>query len=913
MRNTPTPTRQGRGNISKDRALESARLSLRALEEAGINIDQVLRSLSSHRQGLTEADASARLRKYGKNEVSHEKPPTWYMQLFKAFNNPFVWVLVGLAVVSYILDYALAEPEDKDLTAVIILSIMVLVSGFLRFFQEYRSTQAAEKLKALVSTTATVIRRDRLDAPGSRREVPLSNLVPGDVVALSAGDMIPADVRLLTSKDLFVSQAVLTGESLPVEKYDTLGSVVEKRADVQVNQDQVSALDTPTVCFMGTNVVSGTATAVVVSTGDRTYFGSLAKNIVGKRALTSFEKGVNRVSYLLITFMAVMVPIVFLIQWFTKGSFLDALLFSLSIAVGLTPEMLPMIVTANLARGAVVMANQKVVVKRINAIQNFGAMDILCTDKTGTLTLDKIILERHVDIHGYEDDEPLEYGYLNSYYQTGLKNLLDVAVLEHVELKTALKPAETYTKVDEIPFDFVRRRMSVVVEPRVGAAAGKHILICKGAVEELFNVCSHAKYQGEIVPMSEFVRMEGLRVTQSLNEDGFRVIAVAYKEIPIPLDTVPTYGTQDECDLILVGYLAFLDPPKDSAIEAIAALKDNGVAVKVITGDNDIVTRKVCKEVNLNIQGVLVGSQIEHLNDNDLKAQLDTTTIFAKVSPLQKARIIRLLRDQGHTVGYMGDGINDAAALRDADVGISVDTAVDIAKESADIILLEKNLMVLERGVIEGRRTFANILKYLNMTASSNFGNVFSVMGSSAVLPFLPMQPIQLLTQNLIYDLSQTTIPFDRVDREFLRKPQKWNVPNIGRFMLFIGPISSIFDYATFIVMWFVFSANTPDEVQLFNSGWFVEGLLSQTLVVYMLRTARVPFLQSWPSLPVLLSTGTAIAVGMILPFTPIGAGLGMVPLPASYFIWLWLILGSYCLLTQSLKGFYIRTFGKWL
>ncbi|MBF2083003.1 magnesium-translocating P-type ATPase [Thermoleptolyngbya sp. C42_A2020_037] len=912
MRNTPTPVRRGRGNVN-DRALESAKLSLRALEEAGNNVDQVLHSLSSSRQGLTEADVRDRLRRYGKNEVSHEKPPTWYAQLFKAFNNPFVWILVVLATVSYVLDYTLATPEDRSLKTVIILSIMVLVSGFLRFFQEYRSTQAAEKLKALVSTTATVIRRDRLDAPGSRHEVPLSELVPGDIVALSAGDMIPADVRLLTSKDLFVSQAVLTGESLPVEKYDTLGSVVEKRADIQVDSDHVSALDIPTICFMGTNVVSGTATAVVVSTGDRTYFGSLAKNIVGKRVLTSFERGVNRVSYLLITFMAVMVPIVFLIQLVTKGNFLDALLFSLSIAVGLTPEMLPMIVTANLARGAVVMANQKVVVKRINAIQNFGAMDILCTDKTGTLTLDKIILERHVDIHGYEDDEPLEYGYLNSYYQTGLKNLLDVAVLEHVELKTTLKPAENYGKVDEIPFDFVRRRMSVVVEPQTGRAEGKHILICKGAVEELFNVCSHAKYQGEIVPMSDFVRMEGLRVTQSLNEDGFRVIAVAYKEIPIPLDTVPTYSTKDECDLILVGYLAFLDPPKDSAIEAIAALKDNGITVKVITGDNDIVTRKVCKEVNLDVQGVMVGNQIERMSDEALKAQLDTTTIFAKVSPLQKARIIRLLREQGHTVGYMGDGINDAAALRDADVGISVDTAVDIAKESADIILLEKNLMVLERGVIEGRRTFANILKYLNMTASSNFGNVFSVMGSSAVLPFLPMQPIQLLTQNLIYDLSQTTIPFDNVDKEFLRKPQKWNVPNIGRFMLFIGPISSIFDYATYIVMWFVFGANTPDEVKLFNSGWFVEGLLSQTLVVHMLRTARVPFVQSWPSLPVLLSTGTAIIAGMILPFTPIGAGLGMVPLPAKYFIWLWLILGSYCLLTQSLKGFYIRTFGKWL
>ncbi|EKQ67668.1 magnesium-translocating P-type ATPase [Leptolyngbyaceae cyanobacterium JSC-12] len=911
MRNTPTPAR-GRGNVN-ERALESAKLSLRALEEAGSSVDQVLRSLDSNRKGLTEADARDRLRKYGKNEVSHEKPPAWYVQLFKAFNNPFVWILVALATVSYVMDYALAAPEDRDLKTVIILSIMVLVSGFLRFFQEYRSTQAAEKLKAMVSTTATVIRRDRLDGKEHRREVPLSDLVPGDVVALSAGDMIPADVRLLTSKDLFVSQAVLTGESLPVEKYDTLGSVVEKRADVNVNEDQVSALDIPTVCFMGTNVVSGTATAVVVSTGDRTYFGSLAKNIVGKRVLTSFEKGVNRVSYLLITFMAVMVPIVFLIQWFTKGSFLDALLFSLSVAVGLTPEMLPMIVTANLARGAVVMANQKVVVKRINAIQNFGAMDILCTDKTGTLTLDKIILERHVDIHGYEDDEPLEYGYLNSYYQTGLKNLLDVAVLEHVELNTELKPAENYAKVDEIPFDFVRRRMSVVVEPRGGRSEGQHVLICKGAVEELFNVCSHAKYHGEIMPMNEFVRLEGLRVTQSLNEDGFRVIAVAYKEIPIPLDTVPTYSAKDECDLILVGYLAFLDPPKDSAIEAIAALNDNGVAVKVITGDNDIVTRKVCKEVNLEVEGVLVGSQIERLSDEELTSQLDTTTIFAKVSPLQKARIVRLLREQGHTVGYLGDGINDAAALRDADVGISVDTAVDIAKESADIILLEKNLMVLERGVIEGRRTFANILKYLNMTASSNYGNVFSVMGSSAVLPFLPMQPIQLLTQNLIYDLSQTTIPFDNVDKEFLRKPQKWNVPNIGRFMLFIGPISSIFDYATYIVMWFVFAANTPEEVKLFNSGWFVEGLLSQTLVVHMLRTARVPFFQSWPSLPVLLSTGTAIIAGMILPFTPLGANLGMVPLPANYFIWLWLILGSYCLLTQSLKGLYIRTFGKWL
>ncbi|PLZ33412.1 magnesium-translocating P-type ATPase [Fischerella thermalis] len=881
---------------------EQMRLSMRVVEESATSIDQVLRTLNSNKQGLVENDALSRLKKFGKNEVSHEKPPTWYGQLLQSFNNPFVYILIGLAVVSYL---------TEDVEATIILTIMVVVSGVLRFVQEYRSTQAAEKLKALVSTTATVKRRNRLDNPGEQREIPINELVPGDIIHLAAGDMIPADVRLLSSKDLFVSQAVLTGESLPVEKYDTLGAVVEKRADVVV-QDQVSFLDSPTICFMGTNVISGTAIAVVVATGDRTYFGSLAKNIVGKRVLTSFEQGVNRVSWLLIGFMAVMVPIVFLINGITKGNWFDAFLFGVSVAVGLTPEMLPMIVTANLAKGSVAMANQKVVVKRLNAIQNFGAMDVLCTDKTGTLTQDKIILERHIDLHGYESHEPLQYGYLNSYYQTGLKNLLDVAVLEHVELNTKLRPSEGYTKVDEIPFDFVRRRMSVVVE-ELNPSHNKHILICKGAVEEIFNICSHAKYQGAITRMNEFVRADGMRVTQQLNEDGFRVIAVAYKEIPIPQDTIPTYGAKDECDLILVGYLAFLDPPKDSASQAIMALQEHGVAVKIITGDNDIVTRKICQEVDLQIDGILLGSQMEKMSDEQLADMVDTTTVFAKMSPIQKAQIIRVLRSKGHTVGYMGDGINDAAALRDADVGISVDTAVDIAKESADIILLEKNLMVLERGVIEGRRTFANILKYLNMTASSNFGNVFSVMGSSAFLPFLPMQPIQLLTQNLLYDISQITIPFDNVDKDFLKKPQKWNVPNIGRFMLFIGPVSSIFDYVTFIVMWFVFGANTPEQVQLFNSGWFVEGLLSQTLIVHMIRTSRWPFLQSTASLPVLLLTGIIIAIGMVIPFTPLGAALGMVPLPMRYFGWLWAILGAYCLLTQAIKLWYIRIFGKWL
>jgi Mg2+-importing ATPase len=879
------------------------KLSMRVVEEAGNNVDRVLRSLGTSKEGLTHDDAKDRLKKYGKNVVSHEKPPTWYLQLLTSFHNPFVYILLGLAIVSYL---------TEDIEATIILTIMVVISGCLRFVQEYRSTQAAEKLKALISTTATVIRRDQLDIPSQRSEIPIEELVPGDIVQLAAGDMIPADLRLISSKDLFVSQGVLTGESLPVEKHDTLGSVVEKRADM-VSQEPVDFLDTPGICFMGTNVVSGTATAIVVATGDQTYFGSLAKNIVGKRVLTSFEKGVNGVSWLLITFMAVMVPIVFVINGFSKGDWIDAFFFAISIAVGLTPEMLPMIVTANLARGSVVMAKQKVIIKRLNSIQNLGAMDILCTDKTGTLTQDKIILERHLDIHGYPDETPLKYGYLNSYFQTGLKNLLDVAVLEHVELKTQLKPAENYEKFDEIPFDFIRRRMSVVVEEQEGTAKDKHILICKGAVEEIFHICSHARYQGEIVPMSDFVRMEGKRVTQNLNQEGFRVIAVAYKEMPIPQDSIPSYSSKDESGLILVGYLAFLDPPKASAKEAIAALQEHGVTVKIITGDNDIVTRKICREVGLYVHHTVLGSQVETMSDAELADIVNTTTVFAKMSPLQKARIIKILQRKGHTVGYMGDGINDAAALRDADVGISVDTAVDIAKESADIILLEKSLMVLEKGVLEGRRTFGNILKYLNMTASSNFGNVFSVMGASAILPFLPMQPIQLLTQNLLYDISQITIPFDSVDAEFLKKPQKWAVPNIGRFMLFIGPISSLFDFATYALMWFVFGANTQADVQLFNSGWFIEGLLSQTLIIHMIRTAKIPFFQSTAAFPIVLTTIIIMAVGIALPFSYLGSVIGLVPLPMSYFPWLVAILVSYCCLTQTIKLWYIRKFKMWL
>jgi Mg2+-importing ATPase len=573
------------------------------------------------------------------------------------------------------------------------------------------------------------------------------------------------------------------------------------------------------------------------------------------------------------------------------------------VAVGLTPEMLPMIVTANLARGAIAMSEKKVIVKNIDAIQSFGAMDILCTDKTGTLTQDKIVLEMHLDINGEENEEVLEFAFLNSFYQTGLKNLLDVAVLEHVELHEALKIEHKFLKIDEIPFDFVRRRMSVVVEEE----NHHHELICKGAVEEILQICTQVKANDQIFAVDAAIHTQVNHLTRELNEDGLRVIAVAYKELPLDQRN---YSVADEQDLILIGLIAFLDPPKDSAFQAIAALNNSGVQVKVLTGDNPIVTRKTCKDVGLYVHHTLLGSEVESLSDEELTDIVETTTIFAKLSPLQKSRIIQVLRRKGHIVGFMGDGINDAAALREADVGISVDTAVDIAKESADIILLEKSLMVLEEGILEGRKTFGNIVKYIKMGTSSNFGNMFSVLGASALLPFLPMQPVQILVNNLLYDFSQTGIPFDHVDKEYLTKPRKWQVGDIQKFMLYIGPMSSIFDYATYALMWFVFQANTVEQQALFQTGWFVESLMTQTLIVYIIRTPKIPFLQSRPSLPMLLVTLTIMAVAIYLPFSPIASVLGFVPLPAKYFLWLALILFSYCVLTQLVKTWFVKKYG---
>jgi len=664
-----------------------------------------------------------------------------------------------------------------------------------------------------------------------------------------------------------------------------------------------SPLELATVCYMGTNVVSGTAVAMVVATGSRSYLGSLACTVAGQRVQTSFDRGVKSVSWLLIRFMAVMVPIVFVINGLDKHNWSQAFLFALSVAVGLTPEMLPLIVTANLAKGAIAMSRRKVVVKRLNAIQNFGAMDVLCTDKTGTLTLDKIVLERHLDLDGKDSEEALEYGYLNSRFQTGLKNLMDKAVLAHRNLEPT---AEHYSIVDEIPFDFQRRRMSVVVSN----GDGQELLVCKGAVEEMLAICAYARAGDDMVPMSDEQRARIKAMTGYLNEDGLRVLVVAIKRLA---PTNRAYSVADESELIAVGCLAFLDPPKDSARTAIAALNQHGVAVKVITGDNEAVTRKICREVGLDVEHSAQGKQIEPLDDAELDELVARTTVFAKMSPLQKARVVKSLQRQGHTVGFLGDGINDAPALREADVGISVDTATDIAKESADIILLEKNLMVLEEGVIEGRITFGNIIKYIKMTASSNFGNMFSVLVASAFLPFLPMLPLQLLVLDLLYHISQLSIPFDRMDDEYLRKPRKWDASDIGRFMVWIGPVSSIFDITTYLLLWHVFKANSPEHQSFFQTGWFVESLLTQTLIVHMIRTRKIPFVQSIAAAPVLALTAAAMLVGVVLPFTGLGAKFGMVALPPVYFAWVALTVITYCVLTQFVKLIYIRCYGRWL
>jgi Mg2+-importing ATPase len=866
---------QHQGDLTAEKKPQS---SDQLLEKARADSDTVLKELKSQTGGLSTAEAGSRAKQYGLNEIAREKSQSPLLRLLLNFKNPLVILLLVLGFVSFL---------TGDLRAMVVIFVMVLLGVVLRFFQELRADNAAEKLKAMVTTTATVVRNDK------EIEIPLSALVPGDIIRLAAGDMTPADVRVLSAKDLFLNQAALTGESLPVEK-----KANPAPATIQ------NPLDLPNICFLGSNVESGAGTAVVINTGDHTYLGSLAASIVGQRVLTSFDKGINKFTWLMIRFIAVMVPAVFLINGFSKHNWLDAFLFAVAVAVGLTPEMLPMIVTVNLSKGALAMSKKKVIVKRLNSIKNFGAMDVLCTDKTGTITQGKIVLEKYLDVDGNSSDKVLQYGYLNSFHHTGLKNMLDAAILDHEELKDRLKAKEKYHKIDEIPFDFIRKRMSVIVEDTTGL----NTLICKGAVEEVMSLCTRVDVDGKVIDMLPENHEKGLKIASELNGQGFRVIALAYKEMPGATDE-PTYAVKDESDLILLGFLSFLDPPKNTATKALKQLHKLNVDVKILTGDNEIITAYICKEVGMPVEKILLGPQIEAMSDAELDEAVTSASVFARLAPAHKERIIHALQRKEHVVGFMGDGINDAPALKAADVGISVNSAVDIAKESSDIILLQNSLLVLEQGVLEGRRVFGNITKYIKMAASSNFGNMFSVVGASAFLPFLPMLPIQVLANNLLYDVSQTTIPTDEVDADWLTKPRKWTIGEIQKFILFIGPISSIFDYLTFFIMLYVF--NSWNNPALFHTGWFVESLFTQTLIIHVIRTHKIPFIQSRASWPLIATSVIIVAVGAWLTVSPLAGTLGFVPLPALYWLYLAGMLVAYVILTQLVKTWFYHRFGE--
>ena len=844
---------------------------------------ELFSQLGTSSNGLPGEQAARLLREIGPNTVAAGRRHSVLLDLLERCRNPLVIQLLVIAAVSYVMD---------DIRSTVVVGGMVFLSVFLSYFQETRSSRAVEKLQKLVTTTARVLR------DGKEADVTLEELVPGDVVILAAGSLIPGDLRILTAKDFFVTQSALTGESMPVEKNADPSQPVGR-----------TAFEFSNACFMGTNVLSGSARAVVLTTGARTYFGSLAEKLLSKRAPTSFDQGVKDFTWLMIRFMLVMVSITFLIVGLTKHDWSEALLFALSVAVGLTPEMLPMIITVCLSKGALLMARKKVIVKHLHAIQNFGAMDVLCTDKTGTLTQDHVVLERYVDVTNRSSEDVLRYAYMNSFYQTGLRNLLDRAILAHSDLDVE----RNCRKVDEIPFDFKRRRMSVVIDYE-----DRHVLICKGAVEEVTAVCENYQVDEDINPLIKLISDDLMDEYRSLSADGYRVLAIAYREFD---RTKQVFAVADETQLTLLGYIAFFDPAKDTSAKAIEALTRSGVTVKILTGDNELVTKKVCHDVAMPITRIVTGPQLAALNEPAFAREVAEANVFARLTPDQKEKVIKTLRTQGHVVGFMGDGINDVLAMKAADVGISVDTAVDVAKESADIILLEKNLLVLEDGILEGRKVFGNITKYIKMGASSNFGNMFSVVGGAYFLPFLPMAPIQVLVNNLLYDFSQLGIPLDHVDQDYLLKPRRWNIASIRNFMVFVGPISSIFDYATFFLMLYFFgcaaysASGTTDTQkiyfeQLFHTGWFVESLLTQTLIVHIIRTQRIPFVQSRASWPMLLTTVAVMVVGAVLPFTPLAHFLGLVPLPASFFLWIAAFLIAYSFLTHVVKMWFIRRFG---
>ncbi len=845
--------------------------------------NQTLAQGNSSAGGLSEAEAASRLETFGRNVPATVRKVSLAADLFARTKNPLVIQLLIICAVSAIMG---------DIPSATIVAVMVVLSFVLSSYQERRSIRAAEELKKMVQTTAVVMRDNR------ELEIDIGDIVPGDIVVLAAGSIIPADLRVLSAKDFFVNQSSMTGESMPAEKFPAppAASVSEP-------------LELPNACFQGSTVVSGAARGIVILSGSHTFLGAISRNATKTKVPTNFDKGVSSFVWLMVRFMVVMVMTVFFIVGLSKHNWMDALLFGLAVAVGLTPEMLPMIITVCLSKGAIAMSKKKVIVKQLKAIQNIGAMNILCTDKTGTLTQDKIILERFVDVSNRPSEDVLRYAYMNSYYQTGLRNLLDRAILSHTNLDVEL----SCRKVDELPFDFERKRMSVIIDYE-----DTRVLICKGAVEDINRVADRYQIDDDIFPLFDVVRNDILEEYERLSTEGYRVLAVAYREFP---DKKETFVSADESNLIFLGYLAFFDPPKESSARAITALSEAGVTVKVLTGDNELVTRCVCKNVGFEPTRIVLGREISAMTEEQFSQAVKEANVFARLSPLQKESIIEMLRHQGNTVGFLGDGINDAPALKAADVGISVDTAVDIAKESADIILLERSLLVLQDGIIEGRRVFANIVKYIKMGASSNFGNMFSVLGGSYILPFLPMAPIQILLNNLLYDISQTSIPTDRVDPESVAKPLNWDISFVRRFMIFIGPISSIFDYATFFLMLYIFkcrlfSAAGTTALQkvhyesLFHSAWFVESLLTQTMIVWVLRTNRIPFLQSRPSTGLMLTTLCVMGVAIALPYSPFAHAIGLVPLPPIFWAWMAAFCSIYFILTHYVKTWFNRRFG---
>ncbi len=872
----PSLVRQG----VKSQAAVLSENDTKLLNICSLPPEKALEELATSRDGLNGARVKAARENYGFNALSKKEKKFFVFEILNRFRNPLAIQLLLIGGISLWMG---------DTRSAVVVGGMVFLSVILSYVQETRSGKAVEALQKMVQSNTLVIRE------GKETEIPMVELVPGDMVVLHAGAIIPADLRLVSAKDFFLSQSALTGESMPIEKTAELPGPAPK-----------NIIELPNACFQGSYVVSGAARGVAVNTGERTYLGSISAKLAGEKGSTSFDKGIQDFTWLMIRFMVVMVSCVFLIVGLTKGNWVEALLFAMSVAVGLTPEMLPMILTVNLSKGALVMSKKKVIVKRLNSIQNFGAIDILCTDKTGTITQDQIVLEKFVDVTNRASEDVLRYAYMNSYYQTGLRNLLDRSILSHTELDVE----KTCKKVDEIPFDFQRKRMSVIIEYE-----DSHVMITKGSVEDIYSACGSCQLDDEVLPLIDVMKRDLMEEYERLSKNGYRVLAVAYKEFP---KDKTVFGVHDESDLVLLGYLAFFDPPKDSAAKALAGLAKMGVDIKILTGDNELVTQKICGDVGLKSDNVITGGQLAALDEAGVAAAAEKHTVFARLSPSQKEQIIAALQKAGHVVGYMGDGINDAPALNLADVGISVDTAVDVAKESADIILLEKNLMVLEEGIIEGRRVFGNITKYIKMGASSNFGNMFSVVGGSYFLPFLPMLPIQILMNNLLYDISQTGIPMDNVDAEYLKKPKKWNIGNIKKFMLFVGPISSLFDYATFFLMLYFFGciafktggSDGPYLEKLFHTGWFVESLLTQTFIVYIIRTKKIPFFESVPSMPMVFATVMVIMVGVFLPYSHFADKLGFVPLPALYWLWITGFMAAYAVMTHKVKVWFYRKFG---